>query len=292
VARVARPPRRGRRARTLTVAVGVAGLLAGAGLAGVVDADVTGIATWARGAATPSASPAGDVGAAPAVAEAPSPTPAPATPDAAPTGPAPTAVGIDLALHSTTDLTSLWVVVNKQHPVSPSDYAPADLVTVAGAPVRAVVAPDLRAMVAAARADGVRLSASTAYRSYGFQAYLHADLVRRMGAAYADRYSARPGYSEHQTGLALDLHSASQPSCDLRPCFAGTVEAAWVAAHAWEYGFVVRYTADNTVSTGYEPEAWHVRYVGRDLAAWMHANGVRSLEDAFGVSGGPDYAAD
>jgi D-alanyl-D-alanine carboxypeptidase len=279
----------------LTVAVGVAGLVVGAGLAGVVDADLTGIGARARGAATPSASPAGDAGAAPAALAATSavstPTAAPVTPDPAPTGPAPNAVGIDLALHSTTDPASMWVVVNKLHPVTPSDYAPTDLVTVAGAPVRAVVAPDLRAMVAAAGAEGVRLSASTAYRSYGFQDYLHADLVRRMGAAYADRHSARPGYSEHQTGLALDLQSASQPSCNLRPCFAGTAEAVWVAAHAWEYGFVVRYTADNTASTGYEPEAWHLRYVGRDLAAWMHANGVASLENAFGVSGGPDYVA-
>ena len=85
--------------------------------------------------------------------------------------------------------------------------------------------------------------------------------------------------------------SAVEAEKSARNAGLATVEAAWVAAHAWEHGFVVRYTPENTATTGYQPEAWHLRYVGPELAAWMHANGVGSLEEALGVSGGPDYAA-
>ena len=216
------------------------------------------------------------------------PAPAVAPSEAAPT---PTSPGFDLTRYSTTDPASLWVIVNKLHPIDPLRYEPTDLVWIAGGQVRSAVVPDLQAMIAAAKADGVKLSARTAYRSYNFQVSIHADLVRRMGAAYADEYSARPGYSEHQTGLAFDLHSATKPACDLKACFAQTAEARWVVLHGWEYGFVVRYTPDNTASTGYSAEAWHLRYVGRDLAAWLHSSGVTSLEEALGVSGGPDYPA-
>ena len=215
-----------------------------------------------------------------------SPTTAPPTPTPTPT---PTAVGIDLAAHSTTDPASIWVVVNKQHPISPLDYEPDDLVSVAGGQVRSIVAPDLKAMLAAAKADGVVMGLRTGFRSYNFQLSVHADNARRNGAAHADQYSARAGYSEHQTGLAFDLHSTSKPSCDLKDCFTQTVEGRWAATHAWEFGFVVRYTPANTALTGYSPEAWHLRYVGRDLAAWMHTTGVTSLEQAFGITGGPDY---
>ncbi|HEY0117283.1 MAG TPA: D-alanyl-D-alanine carboxypeptidase family protein [Cellulomonas sp.] len=224
--------------------------------------------------------------AAPVVATTPAPS---SEPTATPT---PTAVGIDLAQYSTTDPSSLWVVVNKQHPVDPLDYEPPDLVSVSGGLVRSVVAPDLAAMLAAAKADGVSIGVRTAYRSYNFQVSVHADVVHRSGTAYADKYSARPGYSEHQTGLALDIHSTADPSCDLKSCFTTTPEGQWVAAHGWEFGFVVRYTPENSAVTGYSPEAWHLRYVGRELAAWMHANGVASLEEVFGVSGGSDYPAD
>ncbi|WP_291754428.1 M15 family metallopeptidase [Cellulomonas sp. 73-92] len=272
----------------LTGAVVAAGVLAGAGVAWAVDADLQAIG--GRGQAASSATPSvGDVGA-PGPAADPSTAPA-VLAATEPPSPEPTAVGIDLARYPTTDPASLWVVVNKQHAVDPLDYAPTGLLWVDGGMVRGDVAPDLRAMVAAAKADGVRLSLRNGYRSYRDQVVVHGDVVNRAGAAYADGVSARPGYSEHQTGLAFDLHSASQPSCDLAPCFSGTTEAVWVAAHAWEHGFVVRYTPENTATTGYQPEAWHLRYVGPELAAWMHANGVGSLEEAFGISGGPDYAA-
>lgn len=272
-----------------------AGLAVGAGVAWAIQPGSTlaALAPWS-GDAPPSGAPSA-TDPAPDEVAVPVPTTSTAAPTAEPTAEptaGPTAVGIDLAAYSTTDPSSLWVIVNKQHPIDPLTYEPPDLVGVSGAQVRAVVAPDLEAMLAAANADGVPLGVRTGYRSYGFQQGVHADVVRRNGAEYADKYSARAGYSEHQTGLALDVHSGSNPSCDLKSCFPGTPEAAWVAAHAAEYGFVVRYTPENATVTGYSAEGWHLRYVGHELAQWMAAQGVGSLEEVFGVTGGSDYAAD
>jgi D-alanyl-D-alanine carboxypeptidase len=98
--------------------------------------------------------------------------------------------------------------------------------------------------------------------------------------------SARPGHSEHQTGLAVDVGSSTRPECDFDPCFADTVEARWVAACAAEFGFVVRYTPANSAVTGYGPEAWHLRWVGRELAGHLRDTGVTTLEEVFGVPGG------
>jgi D-alanyl-D-alanine carboxypeptidase len=231
----------------------------------------------------PSETPSGTPSASPSATPTAAATP---TPSATPTDP-----GIDLTAHSTTDPDSIWVIVNKQHPLVPEDYAPSDLVEVDGARIRAVAADDLRAMLAAAKADGVTMGVRTAFRSYDQQAAIRADVEARRGYAHAETYSARPGYSEHETGLALDLHGTSKPSCDLKVCFDTTAEAQWVAAHGVEYGFVVRYTPANTAVTGFSAESWHLRYVGRELAVWLRDHGVGSLEEAFGVTGGPDYPA-
>lgn len=210
----------------------------------------------------------------------------PARAQAATAAAAPT---FDLALHSSADPASPWVVVNKQHPLPP-EHVPPDVIDVEGVPVRAIAAPDLTAMLAAARAEGVALGVRSGYRSYEVQAAARADIEARRGFAHAERYSARPGHSEHQTGLAVDVDSGSTPSCDLQTCFATTPEGQWVAQHAHEYGFVVRYTEQNTAVTGYAPEGWHLRWVGRELTGWLTANGVTSLEEALGVTGGPEYA--
>lgn len=218
------------------------------------------------------------------------PTPGDPTPEAPAPAPEPPAPAFDLERHSTTDPTSPWVVVNKQHPV-PAEHVPPDLVDVApGVQLRADVAPDLAAMVEAAAPAGARLGVLSGYRSYRDQAATRAAIEARRGFEHAERYSARPGFSEHQTGLAVDLGSGTQPGCDLQSCFAQTAEGAWLAEHAWEFGFVVRYTEANTEVTGYAPEGWHLRWVGRDLAAYLHGAGVGSLEEAFGVPGGPVYA--
>ncbi len=210
----------------------------------------------------------------------------PALPQAAPSAsPTPT---FDLARHSTSDPTSPWVIVNKQHPVA-ADHVPDDLVDVGAARVRADVVPDLTAMVDAAGAAGARLVVRSGYRSHAEQAAARAAIEARRGFAHAERYSARAGFSEHETGLAVDVDSGTEPSCNLQTCFARTAEGQWLAEHAWEFGFVVRYTPENTEITGYAPEGWHLRWVGRELTAHLHAEGIGSLEEAFGVPGGAVY---
>jgi len=201
----------------------------------------------------------------------------------------PARVGLDLGLHPTDDAGSVWVVVNKALPITPADWAPGALVTVAGYQVRPEVAGPLEQMLAAASADGVALTLRSAFRSYDDQVRVHADLVGRVGQAHAEEVSARPGHSEHQTGLAVDVGSTTRPDCDFQDCFGDTAEGRWVAARAGEFGFLVRYTAANRAVTGYAPEGWHLRWVGTDLVAELERRGVTTLEEAFGLPGGPDY---
>ena len=202
---------------------------------------------------------------------------------------APPTPAIDLAAFSTTDPASPWVIVNKAHPLDPVSYAPGDLVIVHGYYIRLIAADDLTALLDAAKADGLTLTLRSTYRSYAKQRTVYGGLVSQNGQDSTDRVSARPGYSEHQTGLAVDVGSSTDSGCDFDDCFATTAEGRWVAANAQRFGFIVRYTADNQAITGYSPEAWHLRYVGRPLAAAMATTGVTTLEQMFGVDGGPDY---
>lgn len=213
------------------------------------------------------------------------PAPVASAPDES--APVASAPGLDLARHSTSDPDSPWVVVNKRLPLDPA-YEP-DLVTVRGYLVRRDAATDLAALLAAADADGVHLTLRSAYRGYAKQAAVYDGWVAQLGAAGADEVSARPGHSEHQTGLAVDVGGSSDPGCDFEQCFAGTPEGRWVARHAADHGFVVRYTGPTTAVTGYAPEPWHLRWVGAGLAAHLRATGVATLEEAFGLPGG-DYA--
>lgn len=197
--------------------------------------------------------------------------------------------GIDLTAFSTTDPASPWVVVNKTHPLRPATYTPGDLVIVRGYSIRSIAAGDLTALLAAATADGVKLTLRSTYRSYATQRTVYGGLVAQDGQGPADRISARPGFSEHQTGLAIDFGSSSDSACDFEDCFGTTAEGRWLATNAHDFGFIVRYTADNQAITGYAPEPWHVRYVGRPLAAAMAATAVTTLEQVFGVDGGTEY---
>jgi len=243
---------------------------------------VGGAVAWAVGRPSPAPAPAHDV----PTAAAPSFTPLPPTHAPTPT-PTPT---FDLAAHSTTNPESPWVVVNKHHPLDPADYVPDDLVTIeAGEQVRSEVADDLRDMIDAAADDGVTLTMQSGYRSYAYQQQIFGNMLGVYGREYAERLSARPGYSEHQTGLAVDLGGASKPACDFDPCFATTPEGRWIAEHVREFGFLVRYTKANEDVTGYSPEAWHLRWVGRALTAQMAELGVTTLEETFDVDGGSDY---
>lgn len=196
---------------------------------------------------------------------------------------------IDLSAYSVTDPASPWVVVNKARPLAPADYEP-PLTTVRGYRVHPEIAADLEQMLTAAGQDGVELTLRSAYRSAAKQATVYDGWVRSLGQARADQVSARPGHSEHQTGRAVDVGSATRPACDFEACFADTVEGRWIAAHAAEFGFLLRYTAENAAVTGFAPEGWHLRHVGRELAGYLDRAGIGTLEEAFGVPGGDRYA--
>lgn len=171
----------------------------------------------------------------------------------------------------------------------PADYEPPDLVSASlafpaaydgggGLQVRAVVLEDLRAMLAAAEAAGVRLAVQSAYRSYAYQERTFDYWVDRDGLDAALASSARPGHSEHQLGTALDLRTwDGPPAWDLAD-WAGTEEGAWVAANAYRYGFVMSYPEGSKDVTCYVYEPWHYRYVGRELAAAIHESGLTPRE--------------
>src|SRR5690606_37608630 len=135
---------------------------------------------------------------------------------------------------------------------------------------------------------GKEMQIQSAYRSYGVQVNVYNGWVNQLGQAGADLTSARPGHSEHQTGLAVDISSVPAV-CALDQCFADTPEGKWLAAHAHKWGFVLRYPNGKTSVTGYEFEPWHYRYVGVDLATAMHETGIRTLEEFFGLPAAPDY---
>ena len=219
------------------------------------------------------------------VSETPSESPTP-TPTPTPT--------FDKTAQSIDDPGSYWVIVNKQRPLNPADYAAPDLVDV---PVPYVYAPKMRAeaanqvvaMFAAFTAEtGLEMQSQSAYRSYSAQVGTYNGWVNKLGQEQADLTSARPGHSEHQTGLAIDI-SARPAKCSLDQCFADTPQGVWLATNAWSYGFVLRYPNGFTPITGYEFEPWHYRYVGLALAKEYHDTGATTLEEFFGLPAAPTY---
>jgi D-alanyl-D-alanine carboxypeptidase len=162
----------------------------------------------------------------------------------------------------------------------PSAYAPSDLVDTrtaglnAGYLVRAVAVPELRAMVHAARRDGVRLAVLSGYRSRAQQVATFAGWEAVNGHADALRGSARPGHSEHQLGTALDFRSAGGRAPWVANDWARTLEGAWLRANAWRFGWVMSYPKGARSESCYDYEPWHYRYVGRSLADAIHATGV------------------
>jgi len=211
---------------------------------------------------------------------------------------APPTDSFDTHRYSVNDPTSIWVVVNKQRPLSPKDYAPADLRAPAVPLRRAATDPEmqlreeaalaLEKLTAGAKADGLNLMLASGYRSYNVQVAVYGSEVKAYGQTKADTESARPGYSEHQTGLAMDLEPASR-KCEIADCFGDTPEGKWVAANAYKYGFLLRYTPAKVAITGYRAEAWHIRYIGTDLSNEMHSKHITTLEEFFGLPAAPSY---
>lgn len=158
------------------------------------------------------------------------------------------------------------LIVNKTYPL-PKSYAPGWETEASG---------PLWEMIAAAKADGIKLWMTSGYRSYYDQEYIYNGYVKRDGQEEADTYSARPGHSEHQTGLAYDLN-------DLSRDFGETEEGKWVAENCHNYGFIIRYPKDKEEITGYIYEPWHVRYLGVEKATEVYESGL-CLEEFLDIT--------
>ena len=200
----------------------------------------------------------------------------------------------DKKAKSLTNPKSAWVVVNKERPLKPKSYAPTDLVTVPVAHAnpaklrKGASAAVVKMFTAFTKDTGLKMQSQSAYRSYSSQKSVYAGWVKRLGQKGADKTSARPGFSEHQTGLAIDI-SAKPAKCTLKACFADTKQGKWLAKNAWKYGFILRYPKWLTKTTGYEFEPWHYRYVGKSLSTEMHKTGEKTLESFFDLGRAPDY---
>ena len=203
----------------------------------------------------------------------------------------------DKKQHSTDEPNSPWVIANKRRPLNPKEFAPelgtpdVPLRLAAGAQemmMSTQAIPSLEAMFDAAKGQGINLMVASAYRSYGLQVGVYGNEVKNYGQAEADRQSARPGHSEHQTGLAVDIEPVSR-QCEVEDCFGDTPEGKWAAANAHSYGFVLRYMPGGEAVTGYRHETWHFRYVGKELAEEIHRQGNPPLETFFGLGAAPDY---
>lgn len=187
---------------------------------------------------------------------------------------------------------STTVIVNKARPLPP-DFAPDDLVELADGltdgsqQLRKQAVGATEEMFKAAKDDGVELQVVSSYRSYEYQQSIYDSYLEQYGVNNTDAMSARPGYSEHQTGLAMDV---DVPGGDdtLSSSFGDTEAGQWLADHAHDYGFIIRYPKDQEEITGFQYEPWHLRYLGERFASQVVENsGVAELE--FGLEPAPDY---
>ncbi len=158
------------------------------------------------------------------------------------------------------------LIANKTYPL-PADYNPGVDPTANAA---------LQQMFADAAAAGLNMFVRSGFRSYSTQRTLYNNYVKRDGADAADRYSARAGHSEHQTGLAFDINKANSS-------FEGTPEAIWLAENCYKYGFIIRYPQGKEAVTGYIYEPWHVRYLGVETATAVYNSGL-CLEEYLGIT--------
>ncbi len=177
---------------------------------------------------------------------------------------------------------SLTVVVNKKHKL-PSNYAPT-LVSVAGGQMRPEAADPMQKLLDAASAAGASMNIISSYRSYNTQVSTYQYWVDTQGQVQADRESARPGHSEHQTGLTADLGNPDG-TCRLLACFGSGAAGSWLANNAHKYGFIIRYPQNKESLTGYIYEPWHIRYLGTDIATAVYNSGL-TLDQYYGIEAG------
>jgi len=179
----------------------------------------------------------------------------------------------------------LLILVNKQHPVD-QDYKPDDLTAMkyyivgreaSGRFMREPAVAAFNQLVEAAALEGIELKMTTAYRSYDYQKIIFDNYLNQYGEEEANRFSAKPGQSEHQSGLAVDV-SSSSVEYELLDTYGDTPEGKWLIAHAHEFGFILRYPEGKEGVTGYLYEPWHLRYVGLFVAKEIYEQGT-TLEE-------------
>ncbi len=170
-----------------------------------------------------------------------------------------------------------YLIVNKTYSL-PSNY---------GSALTSQTTEAFAQMQAAALLEGIDLYISSGFRSYQRQNTLYNNYVARDGVNKADTFSARPGHSEHQSGLAFDVcsHNLDGKNACINSNFDNTPQAQWLAQNCYKYGFILRYPEGKTNETGYKYESWHFRYVGIDLATKLYNNGNwLTMEDYFGIT--------
>jgi len=197
-------------------------------------------------------------------------------------------LSINTQLHSTTEPGSIWWIVNKKRPL-PSGYIPPSLsipnVTLRldrdneSMKVNGTITKNIEDLFAAAEKAGNPLLFASGYRSEEYQRQLYQSYVEQGGQEFADKTSAKPGTSEHQTGYAFDVCELNK-DCTLEKSFGDTKAGIWLQQNAHRYGFIIRYLNGKEAETGYDYEPWHLRYVGTELATELHDSN-RTMEDFF-----------
>lgn len=169
------------------------------------------------------------------------------------------------------------MLVNKYNALS-SDYEPNDLVVISqkyswgeGKQIRKEVYDAFLNMWDDANNEGIYLIINLGYRSYADQEAIYNRLMKLKNRKYADGISARPGHSEHQTGLALDIFEKNNSSTET---FKDSIAYTWLKNNAYKYGFILRYTEENESITGFNAEDWHYRYVGKEVAKKIYESNI------------------
>ena len=181
----------------------------------------------------------------------------------------------DEIVQTVSDTKTTLILVNKYNKL-PDGYEPTDLTKISdgcakeASELREDAALAFENLCAASIADGAKVLALSAYRSYKTQQSTWDSYMKSNGSSYTYYYVAKPGFSEHQTGLALDLASGSVPG----KTFSYTKDYTWTINNAYKYGFIVRYEEGKESITGYNFEPWHIRYVGVDIAKYIHDHDI------------------
>lgn len=175
-----------------------------------------------------------------------------------------------------TDMDKEYLILVNKFNYLEENYLPEDLVNMGlqyafeGKKIRSEVYNAFKRLVKDAKKEDLTIVANSTFRTYDYQEGLYTRYKNDYGKEYADNYAARPGFSEHQTGIAIDVSTLNSTMDN----FEDTLEFEWLQKHAYEYGFILRYPKDKEYITGYNYESWHYRYVGEEVAKEIHKLGI------------------